>query len=341
MLGVYQRAQRKPVIAIGSHGTLRGKSVLLIGWMRRSCKVLGETYDWQEYLLFNVATKAFTWLVESDGHWQLATPISAASVEVQTRAAPSPTGRPSATSPASPAPSKTCSANSIGRSRRATPRCSTTTFYLPKVSPRKRPPTRSTGPTWSIWNRPSLPPPSARRACCSWRRQRSGRDPALAERGNPAQAQALDARRHRPSSPACSSIFGFKPTTVLVDKAFTHQELKEGAAAAADPNSNNNNSSSSTGSSNATQPKVYSFISRDRLSPSKDQALKIELSSDAYQTWTYAAGAVIAQDTGESVEFALESSYFSGSDGEDESQTVHSVLRSPGSGSGVLRADLQ
>ena len=52
-----------------------------MGWMRRSCVVDGETYDWEELLCFARASASFLWLVVSDGHWSLARPLSAAEVE--------------------------------------------------------------------------------------------------------------------------------------------------------------------------------------------------------------------------------------------------------------------
>jgi Domain of unknown function (DUF4178) len=81
LIEVLEKLKRRPPIPLGTRGTLRGEAVLPVGWMRRSCVVDGDTYDWEEVLLHVSASGAFWWLVVSDGHWSLARPISAAEVE--------------------------------------------------------------------------------------------------------------------------------------------------------------------------------------------------------------------------------------------------------------------
>jgi hypothetical protein len=77
---VLQKFTERPPIPLGTAGTLRGEQVLIVGWMRRSCVVEGETYFWEELLLYARATASFLWLVVSDGHWSLARPLSAGEV---------------------------------------------------------------------------------------------------------------------------------------------------------------------------------------------------------------------------------------------------------------------
>jgi hypothetical protein len=81
LIEVLEKLQRRPPIPLGAQGTLRGEAVLAVGWMRRSCVVEGDTYDWEEVLLHAKASGAFLWLVCADGHWSLARPLSAAEVE--------------------------------------------------------------------------------------------------------------------------------------------------------------------------------------------------------------------------------------------------------------------
>jgi hypothetical protein len=73
-------------------------------------------------------------------------------------------------------------------------------------------------------------------------------------------------------------------------------------------------------------------------------ALRVELSSDAVNTWATAEGAVINTATSVAAPFGLESSFYSGVDeGErwTEDQRSASIgIASPGSGPAVLRADL-
>ena len=58
----------KPLIPLGSRGTLRGTKYEVIGFQRRTIHVDEEAYSWHEYLLFN-PFKGFRYLTEYDGHW--------------------------------------------------------------------------------------------------------------------------------------------------------------------------------------------------------------------------------------------------------------------------------
>jgi hypothetical protein len=58
----------KPLIPLGTRGKLRGTDYEVIGFQRRSIKVEGVTYVWNEYLLFN-PYKGFRYLSEYNGHW--------------------------------------------------------------------------------------------------------------------------------------------------------------------------------------------------------------------------------------------------------------------------------
>jgi Domain of unknown function (DUF4178) len=74
-LQILQRAsekmdRRKPVIPLGSRGTLRGVAYEVIGFQARYVQVDGETYEWQELLLFN-PYKGFRYLTFYQGHWNL------------------------------------------------------------------------------------------------------------------------------------------------------------------------------------------------------------------------------------------------------------------------------
>jgi len=58
----------KPLIPLGTRGKLRGTDYEVIGFQRRSTKVEGITYYWQEYVLFN-PYKGIRYLSEYHGHW--------------------------------------------------------------------------------------------------------------------------------------------------------------------------------------------------------------------------------------------------------------------------------
>ncbi len=58
-------------IPLGTEGRLGGMPLICVGYLRRACIVEGVKYDWGEYLLMD-PKHGFHWLVESDGHWNLA-----------------------------------------------------------------------------------------------------------------------------------------------------------------------------------------------------------------------------------------------------------------------------
>jgi len=62
------------VILLGAEGQLQDEKVTCIGQLRRSCTVEGTAYPWNEYLLLD-SQHGFKWLVQSEGHWSLATAL--------------------------------------------------------------------------------------------------------------------------------------------------------------------------------------------------------------------------------------------------------------------------
>ena len=58
----------KPLIPLGTRGTIRGAQYEAIGFQRRTIHVDGVPYSWYEYVLFN-PFKGFRYLTEYDGHW--------------------------------------------------------------------------------------------------------------------------------------------------------------------------------------------------------------------------------------------------------------------------------
>ncbi len=66
-----QQPRQDVMIPLGAEGSLQGQPVTCIGQLRRSCRVDGTDYPWNEYLLLD-AQHGFRWLVQSEGHWSLA-----------------------------------------------------------------------------------------------------------------------------------------------------------------------------------------------------------------------------------------------------------------------------
>lgn len=64
----------KPVLELGSTGTIQGQELTVIGLLVRSVK-FDKRYFWEEYLLYNPRI-GFRWLVCSDDHWSFVEPVS-------------------------------------------------------------------------------------------------------------------------------------------------------------------------------------------------------------------------------------------------------------------------
>jgi hypothetical protein len=69
----------KPLIPLGSKGTIDEDEYVVAGFMQRSVK-FDIVYYWTEYLLFN-EQQGFRWLVHSDNHWSFVTPLRAGEVQ--------------------------------------------------------------------------------------------------------------------------------------------------------------------------------------------------------------------------------------------------------------------
>jgi hypothetical protein len=64
----------RPLIPLGTVGTLGGQRYTVIGFLRRSVLLEGVRYFWQEYLLYEPRL-GFRWLVQSDNHWTFVEPL--------------------------------------------------------------------------------------------------------------------------------------------------------------------------------------------------------------------------------------------------------------------------
>jgi len=58
----------RPLIPLGTRGTIRGTLYEAVGFQRRTIQVDGIPYSWHEYVLFN-PYKGFRYLTEYNGHW--------------------------------------------------------------------------------------------------------------------------------------------------------------------------------------------------------------------------------------------------------------------------------
>jgi hypothetical protein len=76
----------RPVLPLGSVGTLHGQQFMTIGFLRRSVRIEGTRYFWEEYLLYH-ARVGFRWLVCSDHHWSFVEPLPPGQVQAGGRGA--------------------------------------------------------------------------------------------------------------------------------------------------------------------------------------------------------------------------------------------------------------
>lgn len=72
------RSKETPLIELGTKGVLDDTEYTLIGFMQRSV-TLDKMYYWTEYLLYNPSV-GFHWLINGNGHWSIAKPLSPADV---------------------------------------------------------------------------------------------------------------------------------------------------------------------------------------------------------------------------------------------------------------------
>ncbi len=68
--------RRVPKIPLGQRGNFQGATWEVIGFQTRSVEADGETFEWDEYLLFN-PYKGFRYVTEYNGHWNWVTPMEA------------------------------------------------------------------------------------------------------------------------------------------------------------------------------------------------------------------------------------------------------------------------
>ncbi|MGB9610176.1 MAG: DUF4178 domain-containing protein [Bryobacteraceae bacterium] len=66
----------RPLIPLGTRGTLQGKKWEVIGFQVRTIRVDGVPYSWHEYLLFNPYA-GFRYLTHYDGHWNFVSTVRA------------------------------------------------------------------------------------------------------------------------------------------------------------------------------------------------------------------------------------------------------------------------
>jgi len=72
--GFKAKQKVKPLIPLGTSGTLHGHAWQVIGFQQRTLTVDGVAYSWREYLLRN-SEQGYRYLTEYDGHWSDVAPL--------------------------------------------------------------------------------------------------------------------------------------------------------------------------------------------------------------------------------------------------------------------------
>lgn len=65
---------------LGKRCTFFGVEYLTIGWMKRACTSDGETFYWEEYLLYDEKSTRYCFLCCEAGHWSFSTPVATGDV---------------------------------------------------------------------------------------------------------------------------------------------------------------------------------------------------------------------------------------------------------------------
>lgn len=73
---IKQSRRVQPLLPLGKIGKFRGEKLEVIGFMQRFMLADGECYRWREYLLARMEQPGYRWLVEYDGHWNVADVLS-------------------------------------------------------------------------------------------------------------------------------------------------------------------------------------------------------------------------------------------------------------------------
>ncbi|RYE78650.1 MAG: DUF4178 domain-containing protein, partial [Myxococcales bacterium] len=81
VIEMQEAARLRPDIPLGSRGTLRGQEYVACGYVERSAVIEGESFTWQEYLLYGPGL-GFRWLVKDEGSWLWITPLNASEIDL-------------------------------------------------------------------------------------------------------------------------------------------------------------------------------------------------------------------------------------------------------------------
>jgi DNA-directed RNA polymerase subunit RPC12/RpoP len=74
-------ARMRPDIPLGSKGNIQGQEYVVCGYVERSAVIEGESFTWQEYLLYGQGL-GFRWLVKDESSWMWITPLNLSEIDI-------------------------------------------------------------------------------------------------------------------------------------------------------------------------------------------------------------------------------------------------------------------
>jgi hypothetical protein len=80
-----EQNERTPTIPLGTRGTFKGVPWEVIGFQTRAVTEDDETFEWEEYLLFN-PYKGFRYLIHYEGHWSFVSSLEPMPTVIGTKA---------------------------------------------------------------------------------------------------------------------------------------------------------------------------------------------------------------------------------------------------------------
>ncbi|HEV8146023.1 MAG TPA: DUF4178 domain-containing protein [Bryobacteraceae bacterium] len=297
--------RRVPLIPLGQRGNFQGATWEVIGFQTRAVSYEGETFEWDEYLLFN-PYKGFRYITQYNGHWNWVTPMESLPVRTSTG------GKPAV--------------STEGRLyKHFSGGDASTTFVLGEFPWRVRVGDFVTADDFI--DPPGLLSSETTVDEVTWSRGEytSGADiwKAFQVPGSPPSPSGIYLNQ---PSPFKGSIGGIWRLMMLLIGAVIFLAIAFAAASNHAPDFNQRYSFS-PGSPDATVLSD-SFELKGRTS-----AAEVEIKTDLSQNWAFFNIALINQDTGDAFNVGREVSYYSGSDsdgpwsegGRTESVTIPSV----------------
>jgi ribosomal protein S27AE len=81
VIEMQEAARMRPDIPLGTRGSIQGQEYVVCGYVERSAEIEGESFTWQEYLLYGPGL-GFRWLVKDESTWMWITPLNLTEIDI-------------------------------------------------------------------------------------------------------------------------------------------------------------------------------------------------------------------------------------------------------------------